>query len=457
MVQIFKPSKRSKAASSKQPLLLQVDDLNHQGEGVARDNGRVVFVDGALPNERVEARVTDSRKRFQTAKLIKVVEASAQRVTPFCSHFGDCGGCALQHLSAEGQRVVKQKRLARVLADHHVAEPEDWHAPISGETQGYRRRARISIWFGKGKNEFKVGFRQRSSKALVEIDSCPVLAESLQSSFKLLRQLLVRLKRPKVFSHLEVCQSQEGTVWILRQLDQLRNDDLTLVQQFAEQHSLQLLTESNSGALQTLTGEAAPIYHYQLTVAEQALDVGFAPNHFIQVNEQVNRAMVTQAVDWLAPRAGETIADLFSGVGNFSFAIASVGAKVIGVEGIEAMNQRAAANAERLALTDRCQFETIDLNGDLTEFAQNHGPFDGVLLDPARAGAQAVAEQIHLLAPHRLVYVSCDPATLARDTEILCSQGYRIEKAGIIDMFPHTTHLESMLLFRKDGKAKVRK
>ncbi|GAA5218407.1 23S rRNA (uracil(1939)-C(5))-methyltransferase RlmD [Corallincola platygyrae] len=454
MVQIYRPNKVRARSNKAKQLTLQIDDLNHKGEGVGRADGKVVFVSGALPGERVKVKPVEQQKRFLRAELLSVNESSAERTQPFCQHYGQCGGCALQHMTIVAQREQKQKRLARLLQEQSL-QPTEWQSVVAGEAQQYRRRARISIWWGRGKRDFKIGFRQKQSKALVEIDSCPLLVESLETSFNLLRSLLVKLKRPKVFSHLEVCEANEGAIWILRNIDGVRDDDLALIREFAETNALHLLFEDNEGLVTPVTANVPSVFHYSLDVGNKSLAIGFAPQHFIQVNADINQQMVEQALLWLAPQQNETIADFFCGVGNFSLAVAEIGAKVVGVEGVAEMTERAITNAKALELADSCQFVTFDLTKNLSDFAEQYGPIDAVLMDPARAGAMDVARQMDTLSPSRIVYVSCDPATLVRDAAILHEQGYQIEKASVLDMFPHTSHLESMLLFRKDGKRRA--
>ncbi|WLI74001.1 23S rRNA (uracil(1939)-C(5))-methyltransferase RlmD [Halomonas alkalicola] len=431
-----------------------IERLAHDGRGLAHDAaGKALFVEGALPGERVEAAVHRTRKRFDEAHVRKVLEASSDRVAPPCAHFGRCGGCDLQHLAVPAQRRHKQAVLLDLLARQGIEAPA---APelLAGEASGYRRRARLGVKVD-AEGQVHLGFRARHSHRLVDIDHCTILVPVLDALLAPLHQQVASLSAPRQVGHLELLDSDQGPALVVRQLKE-HAQDREAWQAFAAEHGLHLawLAGRESPALTWLT--PAPALSCRVPAAPGAaggvgeLTLGFAPGDFLQANAEVNRQMVATALAWLEGLDGVSLLDLFAGVGNFSLPLASAGARVTAVEGSPAMVERLAdnvrlnASARALSVTAR----QADLNDAVAvqPLLAEAAP-DALLLDPPRDGADAVCGALVAAPVPRVLYVSCDPATLARDAARLVHGGYRLTRLAVADMFVHTSHLESMLLF----------
>lgn len=434
MVQFFKVKKPD--VQTLAPLEVEILELNAHGVGVARHQGKPLFVPGVLAGERVRVRLTGQNSKYQTASLVKVLKASSERQKPFCPYTAQCGGCSLQHVPLAAQRALKARAVARLFARHGVEslpEPE-W---LTGEGRGYRRVARLAIRRqGKG---VALGFRRHQSHELVEIAHCGVLAPTLSALIPDLRALLNRLQGSRQLGHLELYLAAEGIALLLRHGGALSNRDLDSLLAFAQERSLALFLQDDAGRRPLHV--PFPIY-YQI----DNIRLSFTPGDFIQVNGLLNEQMVRQALAWLAAEPGQAILDLFCGVGNFSLPQASAGHPVFGVEGVMEMVEQARGNAEDSGLV-QARFYRADLAADFTAEPWARQGFDRVLLDPGRAGAEQVMPYLLKLSPQRLLYVSCNPATLARDSEVLLAGGYRLVRLGLIDMFPHTAHCEAMALF----------
>ncbi|ATG72856.1 23S rRNA methyltransferase [Zobellella denitrificans] len=434
MVQFFKVKKPDVQAQA--PLEVEVLELNAHGVGVARHQGKPLFVPGVLAGERVRVRLTGQNSKYRTASLAKVLRASPQRQKPFCPYTAQCGGCSLQHVPLVDQRALKARAVARLFARHGVeALPEpEW---LTGEGQGYRRVARLAIRRqGKG---VALGFRRHQSHELVEIDHCGVLAPSLSALIPPLRALLNRLQAVRQLGHLELYQAAEGIALLLRHGGALSNRDLDSLLAFAQERELALFLQDDVGRRPLHV--PFPLY-YQI----DNIKLSFTPGDFIQINGRLNEQLVRQALAWLAPEPGQAVLDLFCGVGNFSLPLAAAGHPVVGVEGVMEMVEQARGNAEDNDLPG-ARFHRADLAADFTAESWARQGFGAVLLDPGRAGAEQVMPYLLKLSPRRLLYVSCNPATLARDSEALLAGGYRLARLGLIDMFPHTAHCEAMALF----------
>ncbi|GEK46773.1 23S rRNA (uracil(1939)-C(5))-methyltransferase RlmD [Bisbaumannia pacifica] len=420
-----------------------IERLAHDGRGLTHGaDGKACFVEGALPGERVRLAVHRQRKRFDEAHLRELITASPERIEPPCAHYGSCGGCDLQHLTPHAQRRHKQAVLAEQLGRQGVA----LEAPLqllAGEGLGYRRRARLGVRLD-AEGTLHLGFRGRRSHHLVDIAACPVLTPSLDRLLPALREHLPSLEAPRQVGHLELIDSDAGVALVVRQLrDNPR--DAERWRAFAERQGVHLawLLGREAPVLRWL-GEA-PSLHYALG----ELRVHFAPGDFIQVNGEVNRALVEHALAWLAPAPGEAVLDLFAGVGNFSLPLAAAGARVTGVEGSPAMVERLADNARANALSLAARQADLNDPGAVARLL-DEVPATAALLDPPREGAEAVCRALAKQgAVERLLYVSCDPATLARDAAILAAGGLRPVRGAVADMFAQTAHLESVLLFRR--------
>ncbi|RWU21865.1 23S rRNA (uracil(1939)-C(5))-methyltransferase RlmD [Pseudomonas alkylphenolica] len=419
---------------------LRIERLAGDGRGIAFLDGRTWFVSGALAEEEVEARVLNTHGKVVEARLERVFSASEQRRQAPCKHFDRCGGCNLQHLPHADQLALKQRLLAEQLQRVAGVVPERWVSPLSGPEFGYRRRARVAVrWDAKAK-KLEVGFRAEASQDIVAIDECPVLVQPLQSIMRHLPMLLQSLSKPQVVGHVELF-SGTALALLVRHTGPLAEDDLARLQAFCTEAGAQLWLQGE--------GEPAPVDAGQtlgFTLAPWNLELAYRPGDFVQVNAEVNTAMIEQALAWLAPQADERVLDLFCGLGNFALPLARQAREVVAVEGVQAMVERAAANAQSNNLHN-VQFFQADLSQPLSTSGWAVGGFSAVLLDPPRDGAIEVVRKIADLGAKRLVYVSCNPATLARDTVELVRQGYRLKCAGILDMFPQTAHVEAMALF----------
>ncbi|MDD1791861.1 23S rRNA (uracil(1939)-C(5))-methyltransferase RlmD [Enterovibrio sp. ZSDZ42] len=437
MARFFQPQKK-KSIDTKHKAFT-VERLDHQGDGVAFDGKKPVFIAGALAGEDVVAQLTEDKRQFARAKLIKVTTASAERVEPFCAHYGVCGGCNLQHLGHDEQIKAKQTSLSQLMRKFADAELTQ-DAPVCSVGEGYRRRARLSVKIAKT-GELEMGFRQRSSKDIVTVTHCPVLAKVLDALLPEVYSLLDALRGRRIIGHIELVESDAGRVLLVRAIKPLHDDDIVTLKQFADDKALILYLQQGDAEAQRLCG-SAPYYSLDTFSLE------FEPQDFIQVNADINLKMIAQALDWLALDSNDKVLDLFCGLGNFSLPMASKAASVVGVEGVEDMVQRATDNAARNKLDNVAFYHAnLELDAGKTEWGKQR--YSKILLDPARAGALGVMPYVAQSRAERIVYVSCNPATLARDSQILLDKGYKLAKLGMLDMFPHTGHLESMALFIK--------
>ncbi|WOT06131.1 23S rRNA (uracil(1939)-C(5))-methyltransferase RlmD [Shewanella youngdeokensis] len=441
MAQFFKAKPNSsKQLSSK--LSLTVNRLDHLGAGIAEHQGKVVFINGALPGETVQVQLTEQKKKFSKAKLLKVENPSSQRVAPICPHYAKCGGCDLQHLDINAQRQHKAKALNELVAKFAQTQASEVADAISDSPWHYRRRARLATWFDKKTKHISLGFRANSSSDVVEIQSCAVLAEPLSALIPDLAYVLNQLSGKKSLGHVELTQADNGVFVVLRVTKALSDKDRDRLAEFGKNHLLSVVLQDDDAQSEYLSGVGEQP-HYGFSGHDAQLS--FSAGNFIQVNGAVNQAMVQQAVDWLSPQANERVLDLFCGIGNFSLPLAQSGAEVIGVEGVPAMVEQATINAAQSGL-DKVSFFHADLSADLSQQPWL-GKVDKMLIDPARAGAYESMMSLKKLKPKALVYVSCNPASLARDSELILKQGYRLTKIALVDMFPQTHHLESMALF----------
>ena len=422
---------------------LDIERLAGDGRGIAFVEGRTWFVSGALAGESVEARVLNARGKVVEARLERVLQASPERRAAPCRHYARCGGCNLQHLPHEAQLLLKQRTLAEQLQRVAGIQPQSWAAPLSGPEFGYRRRARVAVRWDVKRRELDVGFRAEASQDIVAIDGCPVLVQPLQTILRHLPTVLRALSKPQAIGHVELFSGTAEAV-LLRHVAPLPADDVERLRAFCAQANAQLWLQGE--------GDPAPLdpeAKLGFVLAPWQLELAWRPGDFVQVNAQVNTAMVEQALAWLAPQADERVLDLFCGLGNFALPLARQAREVVAVEGVQAMVERAAANARNNDVHNAAFFQA-DLSQPLAGAGWAAEGFSAVLLDPPRDGAYEVVQGIARLNAKRLVYVSCNPATLARDAQVLVGQGYRLKRAGILDMFPQTAHVEAMALFEAD-------
>ena len=422
---------------------VHIDSLSHDGRGLARYRGKALFVEGALPGEAVRVQVTEEKRRFINGRARDLIHASDERCEPLCRHFNQCGGCSLQYWQHEGQLQGKQQIVMDQLQRFADLSPEEVVPPLVSEPYGYRYRCRLAIRWKKG--QLQLGFREKASQAICTISECPVLAEPLQALPQQLYELLPRLKAKVAISHCECFLADTGRGLLLRHIRPLPDSDQDLLIQFARAHQLHLYLQDNSGQVVCLHQEhSSPWLTYQLP--EYPVSLEFRPQDFTQVNWPLNRQMVARAIDWLQPEADHRVLDLFCGLGNFSLPLAGSVIQVVGVEGSKESVSRATANAERNNINNTV-FYQADLSSDLSQYPWAKEHYDALLLDPPRTGAQEVIRQLTNLLPPKILYISCNPATLARDAGILAKQGYRLQRFSVMDMFPQTAHIESMALF----------
>ena len=439
-----------------------IESLDHAGQGIARAEGKTIFVEGGLPGERVSWLSYRRKPNFEMARVTEVHRAASARVEPRCPHFGVCGGCSLQHADPSLQIATKQRVLEDNLQHIGSVRPGAVYAPISGPTWNYRFRARVSVRLVPKKGGVLVGFHERRSSYIVDMTSCQILPKPMSEMLVPLRHLIAGMSQPDRMPQIEMAvgenANQHGTldiVLVLRHLEPLTEADETRLTSFGQQYGVRwFLQPGGPATVHPLDPRGNPLLSYHLPNFGLSLD--FAPTEFTQVNPAINHALVTKAMRLLGAQSGERVADMFCGLGNFTLPIAHSGAQVVGVEGSEALVQRAAQNADKNALGHLTSFFAANLFLDCAPVLQRMGQLDRMLIDPPREGAIELikalpdAEQPRGDAPHTIVYVSCNPATLARDAGILVNvKGYTLEGAGIANMFPHTAHVESIAVFRR--------
>jgi len=429
----------------REPEQVHIDTLSHDGRGVAHVDGKAVFVPGALAGEQVRAQRIRRHRGYDEARLLEVITPSAARVTPRCEYFGTCGGCALQHLDHDAQLEAKQGLLLESLRRIGGVAPATILDPLAGAVWHYRRRARLSARRVHGKDRMLVGFRERASNFITDMRHCDVLArpagELIGPLAELLEQLSIRSRVPQI----EVTVADERTLLVLRVLDPPSAEDRERLARFAEIHGVTwYLQPGGPETAQPLAGAMA-LPRYRMD--EFDVEIEFAPTDFVQVNGDLNVRLVGRALALLAPQPGDEVLDLYCGVGNFTLPLARRAAQVTGVEGDAMLVERARANARHNGLAN-VAVHVADLGTDIAPFPWARRRYDLVLLDPPRAGASGVLGQLAVWRPRRVVYVSCDPATLARDAGVLLRErGMSLRAAGIVDMFPHTAHVEAIAVF----------
>ncbi|WP_367104616.1 23S rRNA (uracil(1939)-C(5))-methyltransferase RlmD [uncultured Psychrobacter sp.] len=483
------PNKKKSKPSSKtrrrlkdaEPLPFTIDGLSHDGRGVAvygngfgtedghieDKHGKKVFVSFALPGESVEVKLTNSRASFEEGDATQVTaNPNPERAVPPCPHFGICGGCSLQHWQPDGQINFKQSVLAEMLIHQANVEPDTWLEPVIGDRLGYRTKARLGVRYVAKKETALVGFRERSSNFLAELNECHILDPRIGFEIENLKALISTLESRDQIAQLELAMGEylpklpdgdQPIALIVRHLSPLSDSDVDKLKGFFATRNWQLYLQSKGAdsikriALSPsddLSEQFGRLY-YQLP--EYDLTYEFIPTDFTQVNLSVNRQMTKLACDLLDLKTGERVLDLFSGLGNFSLPLARLvgeSGAVVGVEGSEEMTRRAADNARRNGITNT-EFFSQDLTQDCTDKPWANEGFDALLIDPPRSGAWEIMQYLPKFDAQRIVYVSCNPATLARDTKALLEQGYRLTHAGVMDMFCHTGHVESIARFEK--------
>ena len=429
---------------------IRVESLDQEGRGVAHAGGKVIFIEGALPGELVTYASYQKKPSFELARVEQVIEPASARSVPRCPHFGVCGGCSQQHFDARAQVAAKQRVLEDNLRHIGKVTPGSILPAIYGEPWGYRHRARFSARYVAKKGGALIGFREKRSSYVTNMTTCEVVPPRISALLLPLRELINALSIPDRVPQIELAIGMATDALVLRILQPLASADEALIRQFADRHRVQFFVQPRG------PDTAVPFYpphdgvlYYALP--EFALELGFAPTEFTQVNAAVNAVLVRRALALLQPRAGERIADMFCGLGNFTLAIARSGARVLGIEGARELIARARSNAARNDLSALAEFQHADLFALDDESFARLGHFDRMLIDPPRDGAVALIKALSDNAPRRIVYVSCNAATLARDAGVLVhTKGYALAAAGVVNMFPHTSHVESIAVFDKN-------
>lgn len=441
---VFKTPEGRRPATESTPAELTIEDLSHDGRGVARHEGKTVFVSGALPGERVQIAHYRRQKRYSECETKRVIEASVERLSPPCPHYGQCGGCQLQHLAPAPQLEYKQKALLNLLKRQQGLEPERLLPPVESTAYGYRARVRLGVDGAQ-----RLSFREQGSDELVAVQQCPVVDPLLAPLLPQLQAWLDSLPPKAGVSHIELLAAadatgQPATGAVIRHLKPLSADARQFLGQMTDLSDYWFQAEKQGG-LQNTSGAAADP---RLYLPLPGVTLGFHPQDFTQVNPQVNRRMVAQALAWLELSAIDRVADLFCGIGNFTIPLAQQAGWVTGVEGVESMVERGHENSARNGLA-HCHFRKLDLYSEaLGQWLQKEG-VNKVLLDPPRAGALFVCEQMAASDVERLVYVSCNPASFARDAAVLVAAGFKLAEMRVLDMFPQTEHMETMALFMR--------
>jgi len=426
-----------------------IESIDHEGIGVAHVEGKVTFIDGGVTGERVTFTRRRSRGNFDLGSVSQVLRESSQRVHPRCRYFGICGGCAMQHIEPAAQVAAKQRVLEDNLARLGKVKPEQLLPPVLGPSWGYRTRARLSVHYVAKKGGVLVGFHERRSSFVADTLSCEVLPPAVSSLIPALREMFTSMTLRDRLPQIELAVGEEVTIFVLRNLEPIPPEDAGRLREFADRHAIQWwLQPKGPETAHPFYPLEAPALDYRLP--EFGLALAFRPTEFTQVNVGVNRVLVKRAVDLLDPQPGERVGDLFCGIGNFTLALATRGADVVGMEGSPQLVARAAENAKRNGLEARAHFIAHDLYTDAAGALARLGRVHKLLIDPPRDGALEICKGIGDDGPSRIVYVSCSPATLARDAGVLVNvKGYRLVKAGVVNMFPHTGHVESIALFER--------
>lgn len=427
------------------PVMACIESLSHDGRGVVHIDGKTTFVDGALPGEEISFVYTARTRKFDEGRVCGIFSASPERVEPRCAHFGMCGGCSLQHQAAERQIFGKQQSLLDNLERIGKVEPRRLLQPLTGPVWGYRNKARLGVKFVKKKGRVLVGFREKRTPYLADIRRCEVLHPSVGERIEALAELIQSLETRERIAQIEVAVGDDAAALVFRNLDPLPAGDSDRLKDWARETGLHIyLQPAGPDSIELLWPECSQL-SYRLPVYD--VELRFLPTDFTQVNPAINQPMITQALSLLEVEVSHRVLDLFCGLGNFTLPLARRADSVTGVEGDAALVQRARDNARRNGIGNAC-FHAVDLNEDPGAHTWMQQSYDRILLDPPRSGAQEMVRHLGRLRAGRLVYVSCHPGSLARDAGVLVHElGYTLAAVGVMDMFPHTAHVESMALF----------
>lgn len=437
-----------------------VFSLSHEGRGIAKFNGKTQFIEGALVGESVLAKVVNSHNTYDELQTVEIIKSSPDRIEPFCKHFDLCGGCSLQNMSSQAQLCHKENVLKEQLSHFGQIEVKHWLEPVHLTSKAYRSKARLGVYFDSSLNRIVFGFREKQSKRLTDIDECPILNPSISRLVEPLRKLLDKLENVKAVTHIELAASDDEQAVVIRHIKNFHDVDIQSLKKFSKIEKVRIFLQEKPDSLaQELQEEkndgAETLLVYALDVDDadtvasskyKKVKFNFHPQDFTQVNTSVNQSLVALALEQLELKKTDKVLDLFCGLGNFTLPIALNCGEVVGIEGIDAMVSRALKNAQ-LNQIENANFYTTDLHKDFRNKPWAKQSYDKILLDPPRTGALVAVNYLHHFNAQRIVYISCNPATLARDAGVLSTHGYRLESSGVIDMFPNTAHIESIAVF----------
>lgn len=425
---------------------MRIDAISHEGRGIATVNGKIVFVLGALKDELVRIQIQKVNRKFDQASVLEILEVSPERIKPKCAAFARCGGCSLQHLSGWNQVRLKQQMLSEMMQRAGV-KVSAMISPLVGDAWGYRRKARLGVKYVRKKGRVLVGFREYHTAFLTDMSQCEVLVPKIGHHLMELADLIGSLDAKDDIPQIEVAADDNVIQLVFRHLVALSDTDQEKLIQFARQTGFWIqLQPGGPDTVSNLYPDWQPLYFSP--ALDNNIRINFTAADFVQINHQINQKMVAQALDCLSLRSGDRVLDLFCGLGNFTLPMARQCASVIGVEGNQAMVRRAKENAleNRIQNTD---YFVANLNQIDSDWPWMHQRFDKILLDPPRSGAMQIAEIIERFRAETIVYIACQPASLVRDSQIICRQGYQLTNLGVIDMFPQTAHIESMAVFQR--------
>ena len=441
-------TRRRKKKYPQDAVKVEIESLSHDGRGIAHCDGKTVFIHGVLPGETITFIYTDIRKDIAEGRLDTVLQASPLRIEPKCPHSGVCGGCSLQHLDSSEQIKVKRDLLEGQLRHIGKVEPDGFFPSLTGPHWGYRHKARLGVKYVAKKGRVLVGFRERGSSFLAEIERCVVLDPKVGNQLLRLSELIGSLSIYQKMPQIEMAMGDSRCALVFRVLETPSDSDKILLRQFASQFEFDVyLQPAGPDSIVPLYPTDPPDVSYSLP--QYKIDFAFKPTEFTQVNVEINRKMVDRVIEVLQLDSEDIVLDLFCGLGNFTLPIATFAGSVVGVEGSYSLVERAKENSRRNGLLN-VGYYVSDLAGDLTGQPWINRNYNKVLLDPSRAGAQEILPYFRKWNTERIVYVSCNPSTLARDAGILVNDlGYRLVMAGVMDMFPQTAHVESIALFQK--------
>ena len=447
MMQTVQRRRRRKKRLPEEPVEVMIESLSDEGRGVAHVDGRAVFIDQALAGERVRFCYTRLTSKIAEGRVVEVIEASPHRVEPKCSAYQRCGGCSLQHMDSRAQIMLKQEALLKQLRQIGGVEPGQLLEPLCADIWGYRNKARLGVRYVAKKDKVLVGFRERGSSFITETERCEILHPGVGHIIEALSGAISSLELKRHIPQIEVAVGEQQTVLVFRHLEPVSEHDRAILTALAQQHGLTIMLQAGSpDELESLWPPVTEPLYYRIEAFDVRIE--FQPADFTQVNSAINRGMIRRAIDFLQLDENDSVLDLFSGLGNFTLPIARRCAHVTAVEGSLAMVNKARSNAALNAITN-ASFHFADLYSDEIRDTQwvKQG-YNKILLDPPRSGAAAVLDYLNKMKAERIVYISCHPATLARDAGVLVNKlGYRLTHAGVMDMFPHTAHVESIAVF----------